>query len=310
MGKILFLEPIFMEKVWGGDKLKHFFNFKLPSRKTGECWAISGLEEAPTKIKSGVYAGKTLREVYKESPELFKGAKTSEFPLLVKFIDANQDLSVQVHPNDKYANTNENGSLGKNEAWFVLDAESDTKIVYGHNAKNKKELFDMIDNNKWNELLKIRNVNKNDFFYVPAGTIHALKSGTLIIEVQQSSNITYRLYDYNRPGLDGNPRELHIEKAKDVITVPFKKPNTQNSLQLLGNSTINCLLKSKHFEMYLIQCRDELILENKTFLLATVLNGRGKVNDIDIKSGDSFIVTSLLKDVEISGQMSIMISHL
>lgn len=311
MEKILFLEPVFKEMIWGGDKLKKVFNFEIPSNKTGECWAISGHKNGTTKIKNGEYKGLGLDEVYKSHPELFKKSKTEQFPLLVKIIDANSNLSVQVHPDNKYARSNENGSLGKSECWYVLDSEIDTKIIIGHNAKNKKELSYLIDHNKWDEFLRKKHVKKDDFFYIPAGTVHALCEDTLVLEVQQSSDITYRLYDYDRLGLDGKKRELHIEKAKDVINVPYKIKNQLKQVKKIKNSLFTTLLKSKFFNVFLLNCRgDDLVLQNDNFLLCTVLDGSGKIEGYEIGKGDSFIITSNLKEAELSGNVSMIISHI
>ena len=311
MDKILFLEPVFKEMIWGGDKLKKVFNFDIPSNKTGECWAISGHKNGTTKIKTGEYKGMGLDEVYKNHPELFKKCKTKEFPLLVKIIDANSDLSIQVHPDNKYAKKNENGSLGKCECWYILDAEVDTKIIVGHNAKSKNELNYLIDHNKWNDFLRKKHTKKDDFFYIPSGTVHAICKDTLLLEVQQSSDITYRLYDYDRIGFDGKKRELHIDKAKDVIKVPYKNKCQLKQVKKIKNSLLTTLIKSKYFSVFLLNCReDDLVLQNDNFLLCTVLDGTGRVDDFEIKKGDSFIITSNIKEAYLSGNLSLVISHI
>ena len=155
----------------------------------------------------------SLRDVYLKHPELFGNPKAKEFPLLVKFLDANDNLSVQVHPDDGYARKMENDS-GKTESWYVMQADPGAYIIYGHHAKNREELADMIHKGEWDKLLRKVPVKAGDFFYVPAGTIHALTKGCLVIETQQSSDVTYRLYDYDRVGKDGKKRELHTQKSK------------------------------------------------------------------------------------------------
>ncbi|TPB32722.1 mannose-6-phosphate isomerase, partial [Burkholderia pseudomallei] len=145
--------------------------------------------------------------------ELFGNMPGDKFPLLTKILDANDNLSVQVHPDNEYAKENENGELGKTECWYIIDCDDDAEMIFGHNAKSKEELEYMISNNKWSDLLKRVKVNKGDFFYVPSGTIHALCKGTLVLETQQNSDTTYRVYDYDRVDSNGNKRELHVDKS-------------------------------------------------------------------------------------------------
>src|SRR5690554_5282338 len=211
MKDIVFLEPIFKSAIWGGEKLKSIFGYDIPNDHTGECWAISAHKNGDCLIASGQYKGKTLSWLWDNHRELFGNIQGDVFPLLIKIIDAKADLSIQVHPDDKYAMVNENGSLGKTECWYILDCDEDAKIVIGHNARNKDELKAMIKDNRWQELIKLKPIKKGDFFQINPGTVHAIKGGTVLLETQQSSDVTYRLYDYDR--LDnGKPRELHINK--------------------------------------------------------------------------------------------------
>src|SRR5699024_8282193 len=147
------------------------------------------------------------------------------YPLLVKVVDANDDLSVQVHPDDTYAREIEGVPYGKTECWYVLQAEPDAEIVFGHHAKTKNVLNQLMDEGKWDDLLQKKKVEAGDFIYVPSGTIHAIGKGIMILEIQQSSDITYRVYDYDRKDKQGHLRELHLDEAKEVITVPHTTPN-------------------------------------------------------------------------------------
>ena len=169
----LFLTPYFRPKIWGGRKLNTELHYQIPDGKVGEAWVISGYKDDASTVTDGPYKGKTLREVYLNHPELFGNPKAKEFPLLVKFLDANDNLSVQVHPDDEYARVHENDS-GKTESWYVLHAEPGAKLIYGHNAKTKEELEDLIKQGKWQELFRYVPVKTGDFVYVPAGTVHAL----------------------------------------------------------------------------------------------------------------------------------------
>lgn len=159
----LFLTPYFRPKIWGGRKLNTVLGYDIPDGKVGEAWVISGYKDDASTVNAGPLKGKTLREVYLEHPELFGNPKTKEFPLLVKFLDANDNLSVQVHPDDEYARIHENDS-GKTESWYVLHAEPGAKLIYGHNAKSKEELEDWIKNGKWSKLLRYVPVKEGDFY--------------------------------------------------------------------------------------------------------------------------------------------------
>ena len=221
MGHILWVEPVFKEMIWGGNQLKEKYGYAIPSDQTGECWAPSAHPNGDNKIIEGEFKGQTLSKVFDEHRELFGNIKDKQFPLLVKIIDACNDLSVQVHPNDEYAALHEN-SLGKTECWYVLDCKEDTKMVMGHHAKTKEELVKAIENDDYDHLLNKFDIKKGDFFYIPSGTIHAICKGSLIYEAQQSSDITYRVYDYHRKDKDGNERQLHVKQSIDVTTVPYK----------------------------------------------------------------------------------------
>ena len=308
MDGILFLAPIFKEKIWGGDKLKRAFNYDIKSDQVGEAWLISGLDDS-NLIKGGPYDGQSLSKVYKEHKELFIGAKGEIFPLLIKIIDANNDLSVQVHPDNKYAKKHEGGSLGKCECWYILDSDEDAKIILGHRANTNHELKEMVNNNQWSELLKHKTIRHGDFIMINPGTIHALKSGVMVYEVQQASDITYRLYDYDRLE-NGKPRELHIQKALDCIKVPYKYHEHAHIKEEINKSTLIKLGKSKYFKVFYLSCKDELLVDNPNFLLATVVNGTGMINNKPLIKGDSFIVCSTLKNVELSGNMDLIITHL
>lgn len=198
MHNIIKLKPVFKDMIWGGTRLRECFGYNIPSESTGECWAISAHKNGDCEIDSEECSGKTLSWLYKNHRELFGNIENSEFPLLVKIIDAANNLSIQVHPDDKYANEIEKQQFGKTEAWYILGCNDDTLLEIGHNASSKEELADMIKAGKWDKLLNYIPVKKGDFFCIPPGTVHAICKNTLIYEIQQSSDLTYRLYDYNR----------------------------------------------------------------------------------------------------------------
>ena len=313
MDKIVFLEPVFCERIWGGRNLEKF-NFSIPQGDIGEAWVIAAHDNGSSKITSGSLAGLTLKDAYEKHPTLFTEKVYDKFPLLIKILDASDNLSVQVHPEDDYAKVNENGELGKTECWYVLDAKEDAKLVYGHSAKTHGEFNSRIDNVEWNELFIEEKVKAGDFFYIPAGTLHAIGEGILIYEVQQNSDTTYRVYDYDRVDKDGNKRELHIEKTKDVTKVPFEKVATNPKEEKVGKSTITYLADEKYFSVFKINVIEQIVIEkNKTGNLFTVLEGAGSVV-IDgikhnVKKGDSFILTTKCDSYTLEGNMFLIGSY-
>ena len=272
---IIFFEPVFFDKVWGGNFLSSKFNFNV-SNTCGECWGISTHKNGESIIKNTEFKGKTLKYLFDNHKSYFGNYSKNEFPILVKIIDAQKDLSIQVHPDDSYAR--KLGSFGKSECWYILDALDNTKMIIGHNAKSLDELTNMINSKDYNNLLNKIDVKKNDYFYIEAGTVHAICKGTLLLEVQQSSDITYRLYDYDR--LDnGKLRDLHIKKAIEVIKIPDNEVVTTHN--------------NKYFDYEIIE-----IHNNTSFIshlhgdYLAILEGHGTINDLTIKKGDFLMVTS------------------
>ncbi|KFZ27407.1 MAG: putative mannose-6-phosphate isomerase YvyI [Candidatus Izimaplasma bacterium HR2] len=216
---ILKLQPVFYDKIWGGNKLRKNYGFDV-SNTCGECWGITAHKKGSSIIENSIYKGMTLRDIFFNEKHLFGDYKGNEFPILVKIIDAKQDLSIQVHPNDEFVK-GEN-ILGKEECWYILHTEKNTKIIIGHSANNIKEVKEAINNNNIESICNTRKIEEDDFFYIESGTIHAICEGTTLLEVQQSSDITYRFFDYNRLE-NGKPRKLHIEKAIKALKIPDKK---------------------------------------------------------------------------------------
>ena len=221
MKPIIFLHPVFKQMIWGGNRLATDFGYDIPGDNTGECWGISAHPNGDDSIANDCYAGMTLSQLWNEHPELFGNIEGDRFPLLIKIIDAKDNLSIQVHPYDEYAAKNENGSLGKTECWYIIDCPDDAKLVVGHNAKTHEELSDMIHEGRWSEFIRYVPIKKGDFIQIDPGTVHAITSGCMILETQQNSDITYRVYDYDRLS-NGKPRDLHVKQSIDVITVPAK----------------------------------------------------------------------------------------
>ena len=310
MEKIIKLIPVFQEKIWGGNRLNTEFGYEIPSKKTGECWAISALPQGDCLIANGEFKGHPLSQIYNSHRELFANDTHDKFPLLVKIIDAHDDLSVQVHPNDDYALKNEKQS-GKTEAWIILGAENNTRVQLGHQALNKTQLREFVLAGKWQKLLSYRPLQLGEVIYVPTGTVHALCRGTLLLEIQQSSDVTYRLYDYDRVDEHGNHRDLHIEKALDVITVPYQAEPLRTIKPVTDYSSVATLIESRYFNIYQVNVQGKYAYPNSKglYFLLSVIAGEGTIDGLAVHKGDHLIATSFSKTIKFDGHMTVIAVH-
>lgn len=314
----LFLQPVFQDKIWGGKKLAEVFDYTLPTDRIGECWGISAHPHGVSTVLNGPYKGETLDKVWEKAPELFGNPHEKVFPLLVKILDAEAELSVQVHPDDAYGKTHA-GELGKTECWYVIDADPGAEIVYGHFAKTKEEFVKMIEEKKWNELLRRVPVKKGDFFYVPSGTIHAIGKGILILETQQSSDTTYRVYDYDRKDDAGNLRPLHLKEAIDVTNVPHHDPKLNIQEENFGKSSVTQYVDTPFFAVYEWKVAGRITLHaTAPYTLATVIDGAGDLEILNanglvestypLEKGQHFILPNGIEDWRISGDVQLIAS--
>lgn len=238
--EILKFNGVYKDYIWGGEKMREKFNITTDTSPVAESWILSCHKDGMSIISEGEHKGLSLSDYIKNNPEsLGNSCPDTELPILIKFIDAANSLSVQVHPDDEQAKMMENQN-GKTEMWYIVDAEKDAKITYGVKKDiSKEELKNAIENETVEELLDCVPSKKGDVFFVEAGTIHAIGKGNIIAEIQQNSNVTYRLYDYGRRGKDGKPRELHIEKgvlaAKTEKITPKKIPLCSDNTKMIGN---------------------------------------------------------------------------
>lgn len=307
--ELLFLEPVFKEAIWGGTRLRDVFGYEIPGDTTGECWAISGHKNGMCRIFGGMYDGRSLGNLWKEEPELFGNYPGDEFPLLVKIIDARTDLSIQVHPDDEYAGVHENGSLGKTECWYILDCEPGTEIVIGHHAKDQEEMKSMIENHEWENFIRRVPIQKGDFFQINPGCVHAIKGGTLILETQQSSDITYRVYDYDRLS-DGKPRELHVEQSIATIKAPFKEEQCLPAVDKVPGAVHTHFLTCKYYSVDKYDIEGVFTKEfHSYFTNVSVISGKGFVNGIPLETGAHFIVPAEGGECRFEGKMSIICSN-
>lgn len=289
------------------------FNYPIPNELTGECWAISAHPNGQSIVKEGPYQEMTLGELWSAHPELFLSS-SPVFPLLIKILDASDDLSVQIHPDDQYAGIHENGELGKTECWYIIDAEPDATIIYGHEASTKQELERMVNDGDWDKLLTKIPVKQGDFFYVPSGTVHALGKGIVVLETQQSSDTTYRVYDYNRQDKSGNYRELHLEKAIDVTTTPqtFKQESyltTERDGMKVTTFISNSFFTVEKWDV----CGSDTLPALARYTLVSVISGGGSLhvqdNEYSLSKGDHFILPVNFGPFTLDGELQFIISH-
>jgi beta-glucosidase len=309
MKEILFLNPVFTHNIWGGTKLREEFGYPVEGDDIGECWGIAAHEHGDSTIREGSFAGTTLSALWNEHPELFGNYGSERFPLLTKIIDAKDDLSIQVHPDDIYAAEHENGSYGKMECWYILDCGENATIVIGHNAKTREELADMIHNGRWSDFIREIPIQKGDFLQIDPGTVHAIKGGTVILESQQNSDITYRVYDYDRLS-NGKPRQLHVQQSIDVITVPAKEigDSVRHTDDVPKNELFE-LISCQYYKVFKLEVDGQAnFAQSYPFLLMSVVEGSGSIDGHPLKKGDHLILPSGYGDVRVEGQLAIIAS--
>ena len=313
--ELIFLAPVFHEKIWGGRKLADDWGYQIPDGPIGECWAISAHPNGDCRVDGGALDGMALSEVWAEHRDLFgavpdgRGGEAAEFPLLVKILDAKDDLSVQVHPDDAYAAEHENGSLGKKECWYVLDCEEGGSIVVGQRARDAAEFRRMVDEGRWGELLNEVPVREGDFFQIDPGTVHAIKGGTVILETQQSSDVTYRVYDYGRVQADGTTRPLHIEQSVECVDFSAKAPSSGEVTAPVIDG-IQHLADTDRYVVDLVEVDGEKTFSAiPTFRCVSVIEGEGEAEGRPVRRGDHFIVPASFGDATLTGRMRLIVSR-
>lgn len=300
------LTPAVKDYLWGGTRLRDDYNIKSDLEKLAEAWVLSCHKDGMSIVANGEYEGMALSEVLKDKSLLGSNAAAfTEFPVLIKLIDACDNLSVQVHPSDDYALANE-GEYGKTEMWYVVDCNSDACLYYGFSKEISKEEFSQrIENNTLLEVLNRVPVQKGDCFFIEAGTLHAIGAGILIAEVQQNSNTTYRVYDYGRVGADGKPRQLHVEKALDVTELcPPKAPVCK--LEQSGN-----LATCKYFtaDLLCLDSEDSIQVSDDSFVSVLAVSGEGECDGISFTAGESFFLPAGLGKVKLCGNAKLILTR-
>ena len=284
--EILRLQPAGKDYLWGGTRLRNEYGKKIGLTPLAETWECSVHPDGPSIVANGQYKGKTLSEVLKLHPE-YLGTKVEkgELPILVKFIDAKKDLSVQVHPNDEYARKNEHQN-GKTEMWYVIDADDGASLIYGFQHKVTEGILrNAVKTGTLDKHLQKVLVHKGDVFYVPAGTVHGIGAGILIAEIQESSNVTYRVYDYDRIDKNGKKRELHFEKAIQVMDMDITPDVKQKSriIKHYPGCSRELLCRCKYFEVERIQVTKAFSFSvlKESFQVIMCLDGEGQIETMD-----------------------------
>ena len=292
MAKAQKLIPEFKDYLWGGNRLRSEYGKQTPFDITAESWELSCHKNGLSRILGGEYDGMTLSDAIssaKEKGEDWLGiacTRFEQFPVLIKLIDACDSLSIQVHPDDAYAKENENGSYGKTEVWYVVDCEPGAELIYGFSQDvSKEELKAAIENNELSPYLNRVKVKPGDVFFVRAGLLHAIGKGILICEIQQNSDTTYRVYDWGRVGADGKPRELHVEKAVEVLERRKETVTDFSAPKILENGNISEyeIAACEYFKVKKrVQSKDsEIQTTGESFVALTVLNGEGRISSAD-----------------------------
>lgn len=307
-------EPILKERIWGGEKLKAILNKPIVSPITGESWELSAVEGDCSIVANGDLKGRNLIEIIEKYPEEVVGKKVFEkfgkqFPLLFKFLDAREDLSIQVHPNDALAQKRHN-SFGKTEMWYVMQADPESKLIVGFKKdSNAKEYLDLLGKNELLSILDTKKAQKGDVFFLETGTVHAIGAGLVIAEIQQTSDITYRLFDFNRKDAQGNARELHVDLALDAIN--YQKVETQQHYSKIENQS-NLMVDCPYFTANFIPLLGEVPVTKNgaSFTVYMVVEGGCSVKihgkEYTYKTGDTVLMPAALQTFTLSGNASLL----
>ncbi len=307
---ILKFQDIFKTVIWGGDKIGSFKGKKLKQESVGESWEISSVEGDVSIVANGADAGMTLTQLILRDQSSLVGEHIwkrygSTFPLLIKFIDAHDNLSIQVHPNDRLARERHN-SFGKTELWYVIDAEPGAGLYSGFKqAITPEEYVQRVADNTIMDVLQFHPVAEGDVFFLPSGRIHAIGKGVFVAEIQQTSNITYRIYDYNRVGKDGKQRELHTEWAKDAIDYRMYD-NLKTHYTPLRNEAVE-LVSCEYFTTNLLQIDTPIVRPvalRDSFVTYQCMGGKAVINDgsphpVELQQGESCLVPAAIDQVTI-----------
>ncbi|MEG0615064.1 MAG: type I phosphomannose isomerase catalytic subunit [Oscillospiraceae bacterium] len=315
----LLLSPEFKDYIWGGTKLRTDFNKTCDFEKIAESWELACHKDGNSTITNGEFKGLTLAQYIDKCGKAVLGEnceKFSSFPILIKLIDAKDNLSVQVHPDNDFALANE-GEYGKTEMWYIVDCEPNSELIFGLAKEISKEDFaKRINDNTLLDVVKKVPVKKGDTFFIKSGTLHAIGKGIVIAEIQQNSNTTYRVYDYGRVDANGKFRELHIEKAVSVTDLFPAKIENFGVMQTFDGYTLEPLASCEYFDANRLEINEvaKLIADNNSFHSILVLDGSAELiangEIFDIKKGNSIFIPAGFGDYLISGECEIILTKI
>jgi mannose-6-phosphate isomerase len=307
-------EPILKERIWGGEKLKTVLNKPIVSKITGESWELSTVEGDVSVIANGELKGKSLTDIIDESPNEILGTAVhkrfgKQFPLLFKYLDAREDLSIQVHPNDELAKKRHN-SFGKTEMWYIMQADTDSRIIVGFKEKsNANEFSESLRNKTLLSLLDDVKVKEGDVFFLETGTVHAIGAGLVVAEIQQTSDITYRLYDFDRVDAQGNTRELHIDLALEAIN--YNKIDTYRTYNKNINKS-NVIVDCPYFTTNFIPLdgKEVVTKAGDSFTVYMCVDGEFELEcnavTYKYKKGDTLLIPAAIPNFVLNGKASIL----
>ena len=310
----LIFEPILKERIWGGTKLQSILGKDISSQTTGESWEISTVSGEVSIVNNGILKGKSLNELLEKYPEEILGTKVykqfgKEFPLLFKFLDASEDLSIQVHPNDELAKKRHN-SFGKTEMWYVMQADEESRIIVGFKQKSStEEYLKHLDDKTLTSILEEIPVKKGDMFFLETGTIHAIGAGIVIAEIQQTSDITYRIYDFDRKDAQGNTRELHNDLALEAINYNIVEAKKKyDKLINTSNEAVNC----PYFTTNFVPLDGELVFKENSSSFKVFMCTEGEFDLVynkqkqSLKKGETVLLPAVITDYILVGKASIL----
>ena len=310
----LLFEPNLHTVVWGGNQLRPYKGLASSDEPIGESWEVSAVPSSTSIISNGKWQGKDLISVINEQPNAILGKKVNEkyhgqLPLLVKFIDAKRDLSIQVHPNDEMAQR-EHGKMGKSEMWYIIKAEKGAHLYAGFKQNiTPYEYQKRVEDGSITEVLADHKVKAGDVFYLPAGRVHAICGGIMLAEVQQSSDVTYRIYDYNRPGMDGKPRELHTELAAKALDYHVEA-NYRTEYADSSNKAVQ-VIDTPYFDVRVMEISKPFhrdLRKYDSFIITTCIEGdckihvRGTGDEVLVKEGHSALIPASIADYDVFPQ--------
>ncbi|MDP2159266.1 MAG: mannose-6-phosphate isomerase [Flavobacterium sp.] len=306
--------PILKERIWGGTKLKDYLNKPISSEITGESWELSTVPNDVSVINNGIFKGKNLNEVIDLYPEEILGTTVfnqfgKQFPLLFKYLDAKADLSIQLHPNDELAKVRHN-SFGKTEMWYVMQADENARLILGFKENsNREDYLNHVENKTLLSILNEVPVKKGDVFLLETGTIHAIGAGIVIAEIQQTSDVTYRVYDWDRVDANGNKRDLHTELALDAIN--YKTTSAKKEYEAIENKSIS-VVDCPYFKTNIISLNDQVLIDktSDSFMVLMCTEGHFELILEDQKytyqTGDTVLIPAILTSFLLKGTATVL----